>query len=53
LYIDIVDRHTSLRSWALMRGFAVQRPFTRMVHGTGRAPGNNETVMLVAGPELG
>ncbi len=53
LYIDIVDRHTSLRSWALMRGFAVQRPFTRMVHGAGRAPGNNETVMLVAGPELG
>ncbi len=53
LYMDIVDRHTSLRSWALMQGFSVQRPFTRMVHGTERAPGNNETVMLVAGPELG
>jgi GNAT superfamily N-acetyltransferase len=53
LYIDIVDRHTSLRSWALMCGFSVQRPFTRMVHGAGRAPGNNESVMLVAGPELG
>jgi hypothetical protein len=53
LYIDIVDRHTSLRSWALMQGFSVQRPFTRMVHGAGRAPGNNESVMLVAGPELG
>jgi GNAT superfamily N-acetyltransferase len=53
LYIDIVDRHTSLRSWALTQGFAVQRPFTRMVHGAGRAPGDNETVMLVAGPELG
>jgi GNAT superfamily N-acetyltransferase len=53
LYIDIVDRHTSLRNWALMQGFAVQRPFARMVHGAGRAPGNNETVMLVAGPELG
>ena len=53
LYIDIVDRHASLRSWALMQGFAVQRPFTRMVHGAGRAPGDNETVMLVAGPELG
>jgi hypothetical protein len=53
LYIDIVDRHTSLRSWALMQGFGVQRPFTRMVHGTEQAPGNNETVMLVAGPELG
>jgi ribosomal protein S18 acetylase RimI-like enzyme len=53
LYIDIVDRHTSLRSWALMQGFSVQRPFTRMVHGAERAPGDNETVMLVAGPELG
>ena len=37
LYIDIVDRHTSLRSWALMQGFGVQRPFTRMVHGTEHA----------------
>jgi len=53
LYIDIVDRHTSLRNWALLQGFVVQRPFTRMVHGAERAPGDNETVMLVAGPELG
>jgi len=53
LYMDIVDRHASLRNWALMQGFRVQRPFTRMVHGIERAPGNNETVMLVAGPELG
>lgn len=53
LYMDIVDRHTSLRSWALMQGFSVQRPFTRMVHGAQRAPGNNQSVMLVAGPELG
>jgi GNAT superfamily N-acetyltransferase len=53
LYIDIVDRHPSLRSWALMQGFSVQRPFTRMVHGAERAPGDNATLMLVAGPELG
>jgi len=53
LYIDIVDRHAGLRDWALARGFGVQRPFTRMVHGAKRAPGDNETVMLVAGPELG
>jgi GNAT superfamily N-acetyltransferase len=53
LYIDIVDRHTSLRNWALMQGFSVQRPFTRMVRGAERAPGDNVTVMLVAGPELG
>ena len=53
LYIDLVDRHAGLRSWALLQGFSVQRPFTRMVHGTDRAPGDNATVMLVAGPELG
>jgi hypothetical protein len=53
LYIDVVDRHTGLRNWALMQGFSVQRPFTRMVHGAERAPGDSQTVMLVAGPELG
>ncbi len=52
-YADIVDRHSRLREWALAQGFAVQRPFTRMVHGTDRAPGDNQTVMLAAGPELG
>lgn len=53
MYMDIVDRHAGLRDWALQQGFSVQRPFTRMVHGAECAPGNNETVMLVAGPELG
>jgi GNAT superfamily N-acetyltransferase len=53
LYIDIVDRHAGLREWALLQGFSVQRPFTRMVHGAERAPGDNVTLMLVAGPELG
>jgi GNAT superfamily N-acetyltransferase len=53
LYIDIVDRHTSLCDWALIQGFSVQRPFMRMVHGAERAPGDNQSVMLVAGPELG
>lgn len=53
LYLDIVDRHTGLRNWALLQGFGVQRPFTRMVHGAQSAPGDNATVMLVAGPELG
>lgn len=53
LYVDIVDRHTGLRNWAQLQGFSVQRPFTRMVRGAERAPGDNQTVMLVAGPELG
>ena len=53
LYMDIVDRHEGLRNWALQQGFEVQRPFTRMVHGAEHAPGDNATVMLAAGPELG
>ena len=53
LYLDIVDRQAELRDWALKQGFKVQRPFTRMVYGTERAPGDNRTVMLAAGPELG
>jgi GNAT superfamily N-acetyltransferase len=53
LYIDLPDRHAGLRSWASLQGFSAQRRFTRMVHGAGSAPGNNQTVMLVAGPELG
>jgi len=53
IYADIPDRHAGLRSWALLQGFAVQRPFTRMVHGMAQAPGDNASVMLVAGPELG
>lgn len=53
LYVDIVDRHAELRGWGMKQGFEVQRPFTRMVCGAERAPGDNRTVMLAAGPELG
>ena len=53
LYLDILDRQTGLRDWAQQQGFAMQRPFTRMVRGAARAPGDPATVMLVAGPELG
>ena len=47
LYLDFVD-HASAPA-----GFVLQRPFTRMVHGTVRAPGDEKLVYLVAGPELG
>ncbi|MBI3370688.1 MAG: GNAT family N-acetyltransferase [Betaproteobacteria bacterium] len=53
IYADIVDREALLRGWLEARGFAFQRPFTRMVHGAGPAPGDESRVMLVAGPELG
>jgi hypothetical protein len=48
LYIDVADHAPELA-----QGFEFQRPFTRMVHGAGGAPGNERAVFLVAGPELG
>jgi len=53
LYLDAADHAAPLVGWLAARGFVVQRPFTRMVHGGGDAPGDASTVMLVAGPELG
>ena len=53
VYADVADHAPRLQQWLLERGFVVQRPFTRMVHGGGRAPGNDKLVWLVAGPELG
>jgi GNAT superfamily N-acetyltransferase len=53
LYLDAVDHAAPLAAWLAAQGFEVQRPFTRMVHGAGPAPGDASKVMLVAGPELG
>jgi hypothetical protein len=53
LYLDVVDHAPRLQEWLMKRGFEFQRPFTRMVHGGARAPGDERLVYLVAGPELG
>jgi GNAT superfamily N-acetyltransferase len=53
VYVDVVDHAPRMQAWLEARGFVFQRPFTRMVHGGGRAPGNEKLVYLVAGPELG
>lgn len=53
VYLDLVDRESGLRAWLESGGFAFQRPFTRMVHGATRAPGDESRVVLAAGPELG
>ncbi|MSQ54116.1 MAG: GNAT family N-acetyltransferase [Betaproteobacteria bacterium] len=53
LYVDVADHVPQVRTWLEARGFAFQRPFTRMVHGADRAPGDESGVALVAGPELG
>ena len=53
VYLDLVDRETELRAWLERGGFVFQRPFTRMVHGSGNAPGDEMLVVCPAGPELG
>jgi GNAT superfamily N-acetyltransferase len=53
LYLDCVDRETELMAWLESLGFAFQRPFTRMVLGAPRAPGEAGLVFCPAGPELG
>jgi GNAT superfamily N-acetyltransferase len=53
LYVDVVDHAPDLQEWLQQEGFEFQRPFTRMVHGADKAPGNEKLVYLVAGPELG
>ena len=53
VYVDIADHAPALQAWAQARGFAFQRPFTRMVHGAAPAPGEETLVFCPAGPELG
>lgn len=53
IYVDVADHAWQARAWLEAQGFAFQRPFTRMVHGARRAPGDEAKLVLVAGPELG
>ena len=53
VYLDLTDRHVELVPWLQSRGFAYQRPFTRMLRGLKAAPGDPSRIVLVAGPELG
>jgi ribosomal protein S18 acetylase RimI-like enzyme len=53
LYVDVADHAPTMQQWLQANGFAFQRPFTRMVHGGARPPGNERLIYLVAGPELG
>jgi GNAT superfamily N-acetyltransferase len=53
LYLDLLDAKNALLPWLQQHGFAFQRPFTRMVHGTSSAPGDPRSIVLAAGPELG
>jgi len=53
LAIDLADRHERLGRWLIERGFAVERPLTRMVHGRNAAFDDPARLFAVAGPEFG
>jgi GNAT superfamily N-acetyltransferase len=53
IYIDVADSKSTLRRWLQDHGFAPQRPFMRMVHGSVVEFGDVARTMAVAGPELG
>ena len=53
VFVDAVDDDAALAAALRTRGFAPQRPFTRMTRGGAPAPGEAGRVALVAGPELG
>lgn len=53
VFIDVADRHATIVAWLRERGFAVQRPLTRMAHGRDRAFDDPRLLYAVAGPELG
>lgn len=53
VYVDLLDHRSALRPWLQAAGFALQRPFTRMVHGAAKVPGAPAAIALAAGPELG
>jgi len=53
VYVDLLDGHHRLQGWLQSLGFVFQRPFTRMVRGRSKAPGEPGAIVLVAGPELG
>ena len=52
LYVDVADQ-APLHDLLEEHGFALQRPFTRMVRGAQPVPGDEKLTYLVAGPELG
>ena len=53
VYMDVLDRHGTLRAWLAGRGFVPQRPFTRMAYHRDKPFDDLDSIAVVAGPELG
>jgi len=53
VYVDLADTKTSVRAWLTERGFAAQRPLTRMLLRRATSFEDAARTFAVAGPELG
>jgi GNAT superfamily N-acetyltransferase len=53
VYIDLADARADVRAWLGTRGFAAQRPLTRMVLDRSEGFDDPARTYAVAGPELG
>lgn len=51
--IDVLDRHAHVARALEVRGFTIQRPFTRMTLDRATPFGDDRLMMAIAGPELG
>ncbi len=53
MFIDLADAKAEVRGWLEARGFAAQRPLTRMLHGRSQRFDDAARTFAVVGPEFG
>jgi len=53
VFIDLADAKIAVRQWLEGRGFAPQRPFTRMLYGRSTSFDDGQRTYAVIGPEFG
>jgi GNAT superfamily N-acetyltransferase len=53
VFIDLADQKAAVRQWLESRGFAPQRPFTRMLYGRSTSFDDGQRTYAVIGPEFG
>jgi GNAT superfamily N-acetyltransferase len=53
VFLDVAERWSELRNWLEANGFRRQRPFQRMILGDEIVFGQDDRLMVTAGPEFG
>lgn len=53
IYVDLADAKSDIRQWLEQRGFAAQRPLTRMLYGRRERFDDARRTFAVTGPEFG